>query len=161
MHPRAEELIQLLGLLPHPEGGFYAEVYRSPREVQPNDIPAPRSAVTTMYFLITQESPSRWHRIASDEIWHHHEGAPVELLTIHRAGTQCARARLGAADSDHRPLEVVPAGCWQAARTLGDYSLVGCTVGPGFEFADFELLADHREHADGIAQQFPDLAFLI
>lgn len=161
MDERPRQLVKLLNLKPHPEGGYYAEIFRSPREVQPGDLPAPRSAMTTMYFLLTAGSHSRWHRIASDEVWHFLEGDPLELLSIHRAGTTCARSALGPTAGEHRPVEVVPAGSWQAARTEGAYTLVGCTVGPGFDFADFELLVDHPDQAESITKQFPALADLI
>lgn len=137
MHPRAAELIELLNLKPHPEGGHYAEVFRSTREVQPQDARPLRSALTTIYFLLMRGEWSRWHRVASDEAWHFYEGDPLELLV--RRGNDTKRTVLGVAGRDARPVSVVPADCWQAARSLGEYTLVGCSVGPGFDFADFEM----------------------
>jgi len=133
MTPRAQELIDLLGLLPHPEGGFYREVFRASETVQPSDGRPERSALTTIYFLLPEGAYSRWHRVLSAEVWHHYEGAAVELL--------CDRERwlLGPVGPGQAPVHTVPAGAWQAARSLGAYSLVGCTVGPGFDFADFTL----------------------
>lgn len=135
MHPRAQELIETLALAPHPEGGWYRQVFKSEERVTRLRDGAARTALTTIYFLLVEGTFSAWHRVESDEAWHFYEGAPLELLTrADRAGTP-AIARLDVANRVH----VVRAGAWQAARPLGDYALLGCTVGPGFEFEDFEL----------------------
>jgi uncharacterized protein len=133
MHARALELIELLGLSPHPEGGYFREVFRSTELVVPADHREARSALTTIYFLLPAGAYSRWHRVLSDEVWHFYEGAPLELL--------CDDARwiLGPVGPNQSPVQIVPAGAWQAARSLGEYTLVGCTVSPGFDFADFTL----------------------
>ncbi|MCX6366560.1 MAG: cupin domain-containing protein [Armatimonadetes bacterium] len=133
MHPRAQELIETLQLTPHPEGGFFREVFRSAKTVTPSDGRPIRSALTTIYFLLPAGAYSRWHQVLSDEVWHFYEGAPLELL--------CDDERwiLGPVGERQSPTHTVPAGAWQAARSLGEYTLVGCTVGPGFEFADFSL----------------------
>jgi uncharacterized protein len=130
MNERARELIETLGLQPHPEGGWYRQVYRSEEKVVRQRDGAERSALTTIYFLLMEGTYSAWHRVASDEVWHFYEGDPLELLI-----RDAAAVRLDAANRVH----VVPAGAWQAARPLGAYALVGCTVGPGFDFADFEM----------------------
>ena len=127
MHSRAEELIATLGLEPHPEGGFYRQVYRSPHAVQPDDGRNARSALTAIYFLLPAGEKSRWHRVRSDEIWTHLEGDPVRLLFDD--GTSVVVERM----------HVVPANVWQAAEPTGDYALVACFVAPGFEFEDFEM----------------------
>ena len=129
MNERARELIETLGLAPHPEGGWYRQVYRSEEKVTRQRDAAERSALTTIYFLLVEGTYSAWHRVASDEAWHFYEGDPLELLT------RDAVTRLDATNRVH----VIPAGTWQAARPLGAYTLVGCTVGPGFDFADFEM----------------------
>jgi len=136
MHPRAAELIETLQLKPHPEGGYYREVFRSPEVVVPADQRGERSALTTIYFLLTDDTYSRWHRVRSDEVWHLYEGGPLEVMEL---DAECRDL----STFDVAPVHVVPAGRWQAARSLGSYTLVGCTVGPGFEFDDFELLAEH------------------
>src|ERR1043165_795705 len=133
MHSRAAELLTILGMRPHPEGGHYAELFRSRHRVQVPERTVERAAITTIYFMLVAGEFSRWHRVVSDEIWHFHEGAAV----------------------------VVPAGTWQAARSTGAYSLGGCTVGPGFEFADFSLAVDWPEVAAKIASAGPDLARFI
>ena len=135
---RARHLIEQLHLLPHPEGGHYRETFRSDVEVSLDR--GHRSSSTAIYFLLGQGEVSRWHRVLADEAWHWYEGAELELLTWMGPGHDLARHRLGPVDEDCRPQHVVPAGCWQAARSLGGYTLVGCTVAPGFDFADFSLI---------------------
>lgn len=126
---RAEELIETLALEPHPEGGWYRQVYKSGERVTRHHDRAERSALTTIYFLLVEGTFSQPHVVQSDEAWHFYEGDPLEL-TI---GEE--RVVL---DATHR-VHVVPARVWQSARPLGAYTLVGCTVGPGFEFDDFEM----------------------
>src|SRR5829696_6781974 len=138
MHPRAASLIATLELQPHPEGGFYREIFRSAAYVTPADERGPRAALTTIYFLLPDGAHSRWHRVASDEVWHLYEGGPLELLELTAAGDALARHLLAPVGTG-TPVCTVPAGAWQAARSLGGYALVGCTVGPGFDFADFTL----------------------
>ena len=129
-------MIASLALTPHPEGGWYRQVYRSEERVTRHADGAERSALTTIYFLLVAGTFSAWHRVASDEAWHFYEGDALELLTRDAPDDQPRVTRL---DSENR-VHVVPARKWQAARPLGAYTLVGCTVGPGFEFEDFELV---------------------
>ncbi len=159
MHSRVAELLKILELRPHPEGGHYVEVFRSPHRVQVLDRNLERAALTTIYFLLVAGEFSRWHRVMSDEIWHYHEGDAIELLLFDDRGMR--RLQLGPVASLARPAIVVPGGTWQAARTTGAYTLVGCTVGPGFEFADFSLLADTPDVAARFRARHPDLADLI
>jgi predicted cupin superfamily sugar epimerase len=131
----AADIIRLLALQPHPEGGHFRETFRDHREGE-------RAASTAIYFLLAEGEVSRWHRIDAAEIWHWYAGAPLELSIAAKDGT-LARSRLGAAlESGERPQAIVPAGDWQSARSLGAWSLVGCTVAPGFEFSSFELAAE-------------------
>lgn len=145
MHPRAETLIRMLDLRPHPEGGFYRRVHQSALRVERSDDGVERRALTCIYYLLPQGVRSRWHRVMADEAWHHYEGGTVELLSFAPDGSKPSRQRLGPLHESTAPVWVVPATWWQAAHTLGDYSLVGCSVGPGFEFEDFTLLADLPE----------------
>lgn len=145
MHRRATELIEALGMIPHPEGGFYRELYRSSSQVQPGDGRAVRAALTTIYFLLAEGMHSRWHRVASDEVWHLYEGGPLDLFQTTPEGDAVQRIVLEPASVSGGPVHVVPAGHWQAARAQCDYALVGCTVGPGFDFADFSFLRDAPE----------------
>lgn len=135
MHPRAQQLIESLALAPHPEGGWYRQIFKSDERVTRHSDHAQRSALTTIYFLLVEGTHSAWHRVRSDEAWHFYEGDALELLT--RADENDA-PRITRLDADHR-VHVVRAREWQAARTLGAYALVGCSVGPGFEFEDFEM----------------------
>ena len=162
MHPRAAELIATLKLRPHPEGGFYREIFRSTTEVAPADDRGSRAALTTIYFLLREGDVSRWHRVTSDEVWHLYEGGPLELLELDGAGRGLVRHRLGPIGSgEDAPVCTIRAGQWQAARPLTAYVLVGCTVGPGFDFADFRLLADDPERSANVRAEWPDVAELI
>ena len=162
MHPRAAELIAALDLRPHPEGGFYRQIFRSAVQVSPMDGRTPRAALTTIYFLLTEGSFSRWHQVASDEVWHLYEGGPLELLELGASCQSILRHRLGRVDSGtDAPVCTIGAGIWQAARPLGEYAFVGCTVGPGFDWADFRLLADDHVRASTVRAALPDLAPLI
>ena len=155
MTNRVAELIRMLGLTAHPDGGYYREIWRSDSSVEPADGRGARSALTSIYFLLPADAVSRWHRVRSDEIWHHYEGAPLMLVLASPDGGRQVRHRLGPLAPEQAPERIVPAGWWQAARSLGEYTLVGCTVGPGFEFADFELLAPDHPEAGRLREQFP------
>jgi predicted cupin superfamily sugar epimerase len=163
-NPTAATLVAQLGLTPHPEGGFFAETYRDTLTLR--DLPArfagPRSASTAIYYLLENGDMSALHRIHSDEVWHHYAGGTLTVHVLHPACAtegQPARheaLRLGMnLSAGERPQAVVPAGAWFGARLEGSepYTLVGCTVAPGFDFADFEmgeraaLLAEFPEHA--------------
>lgn len=142
MIDRAQDLVATLGLIPHPEGGYYSELYRSDTTVHPTDGRGARAALTTIYFLLPSATVSRWHRVQSDEVWHFYEGAPLDLWMASPDGVQVGQHRLGPLAGEQRPAWTVPAGWWQAARSTGEYTLVGCTVGPGFDFRDFALADD-------------------
>jgi len=157
MDPRSRFLVDTLHLAPHPEGGFFREVFRSPSTLP--ELPrGPRVAMTAIYYLLPEGTFSALHRVTSDEIWHHYEGAPVELHLIREAGPHDVVHLGRAIERDERLQYPVPAGIWQAARPIGGYALCGCTVAPGFDFADFEmppraaLLARLPDHADAVRQ---------
>ena len=138
MHATAEQWIERLRLEPHPEGGLYREVFRSPHEIALAR--GARSALTAIHFLLPAGSFSAFHRVQSDEAWCHQDGDPLELAVLSEAGA-LALHRLGTdVERGEQPLAVVPAGAWQAAAPLGKrYALCACLVAPGFDFADFEL----------------------
>lgn len=140
MHDRATELIRELKLEPHPEGGYFREVFRSAHKVKPLDKRPERSALTTIYFLLLKGQHSRWHRVASDEAWHFYEGDPLVVYWIDDENG-VHEELLANGPPNGRPVCVVPAGCWQAAKPRGEYSLAGCTVGPGFDFQDLEMIS--------------------
>jgi hypothetical protein len=141
----AEEAVSRLGLSPHPEGGFYRETYRAsdvlPRESLPKRFAGPRNAATAILYLLPEGAKSRLHRIASDELWHFHLGGALELVELAPDG----RVETTILGTDLKSGEVlqkaVPAGRWFGARPRAGagWCLVGCTVAPGFDFADFEL----------------------
>ena len=158
---RSRGLIASLGLIAHPEGGYYREVYRSPTSVKPSDRRESRSALTTIYFLLTQGQFSRWHRVQSDEVWHFYEGATLDLWLTSPEISLVEHHRLGAPEAVPQPVLVVPAGWWQAARSSGVYTLTGCTVGPGFEFEDFALAADEPASAEAFRQLGDQTAALL
>ena len=158
---RAHELIRTLRLQPHPEGGHYREIHRSILGVRPEDGRRTRSALTLIYFLLEAHGHSRWHRVTSDEVWHHVEGAPLELFRVDAAFSECERMPLGPLADGAEPVRVIPAGHWQAARTTGAYTLVSCAVGPGFDFTDFAMLADHPADAEQLRRRFPGVAELV
>jgi predicted cupin superfamily sugar epimerase len=129
----ARQLIDALGLAPHPEGGRYRETWRAPAAE------GARAAGTAIYYLLEAGEFSHWHRVDAAEIWHFYAGAPLSL-TLSPNGHDAEAHRLGPEIlAGQRPQIVVPAGWWQCATSLGAWTLVGCTVSPGFEFAGFEL----------------------
>jgi len=140
MYPRARHLIETLGLAPHPEGGFYRRVFDSTLVGTDG-----RQQSSAIFFLLLGGTVSRWHRVDADELWHFHEGSPLELLISEQSQAPVRIETLGPVGEGCLPQRAVPAHAWQAARCLGDYVLVGCTVSPAFEFAGFKLLADDAE----------------
>ena len=129
----ASEIIARLGLQPHPEGGHYRETFRDARTVD-----GERAASTAIYFLLARGETSHWHRVDAVEIWHYHAGDALDLKIADAGGEQIIRlgAHLAAGE---QPQAVVPAHAWQAAASTGDWTLVSCTVAPGFDFTTFEL----------------------
>ena len=123
----AAEIIALLELERHPEGGWYRQTFR-------DDVPGQRARSTLIYYLLERADRSAWHRIDAAEIWHWYAGAPLELRIDKRIFTLSNDLAAG-----QRPQGVVPPHAWQSAKSLGDWTLVGCTVAPGFEFEHFEL----------------------
>lgn len=135
--PTADELIELLQLAPHPEGGHYRETFRDALFTDDDG----RAASTAIYFLLKAGEISRWHKVDAVEVWHWYAGAPLELgIAAPGVGAAAERVSLGVDfAAGQRPQAVVPPGYWQQARSLGDFTLVGCTVAPGFVFDAFEL----------------------
>jgi predicted cupin superfamily sugar epimerase len=131
----ATDVINLLALKPHPEGGYFRESFRDQRTVA-----GARTASTAIYFLLARGERSHWHRVDAAEVWHYYAGAPLMLEIAEHAGAPITRVTLGPdLAAGERPQVVVGADVWQAAASLGDWTLVGCTVAPGFDFAGFEL----------------------
>ena len=131
--PSADEIIRLLELQPHPEGGYYRETFRDPKTVDG------RSASTAIYFLLKRGEVSRWHRVDAVEVFHWYGGAPIRLQ-IQTENGPIETVLLGPdLSKNQRPQAIVPADAWQTAESLGEWTWVGCTVAPGFEFEYFEL----------------------
>jgi uncharacterized protein len=154
--------IDKLQLKPHPEGGFYRETYRASLQIEQSALPAAfhgdRNASTAIYFLIDGENFSAFHRIAADEMWHFYAGTALAVEVIDPAGKHMQLLLGNNPDAGEEFQAVVPAGCWFAShvRDASSYSLVGCTVAPGFDFADFEI-AKRAE----LSAQFPQHKQLI
>jgi predicted cupin superfamily sugar epimerase len=151
-------VIEKLNLKPHPEGGWYREIYRSSDGVR--TARGARSAITAIYYLLERNQISRWHVLEADEIWHFYEGSPLELLAYDPETRALVRCMLGNTRDDHERVAVIRKGVWQAARSPGDFSLVGCNVGPGFDFEDFRFVASltgHRAHFERKLAPFASL----
>lgn len=137
----ADNIIRLLELEPHPEGGYFRETFRDPGEH------GGRSVGTAIYFLLKEGEVSRWHRVDAAEIWHWYAGAPLELRVASDDGKASVHLLGNEFEQQQRPQAVAPKGQWQSARSLGAWTLVGCTVAPGFEFSGFEMAPDGWEPA--------------
>jgi predicted cupin superfamily sugar epimerase len=155
-----QNLIHQYNLLPHPEGGYFKETYRSTESVPANGLPlrfpAERTFSTAIYFLLLKDLFSAFHRIKSDECWHFYEGESLKVHVLHLDGTY-ELIRLGKNREEGEVYQaIVPAGAWFASETSGEYSFVGCTVAPGFDFEDFELAK-----AAELKSEYPEYADLI
>lgn len=151
-----QELVRRFNLLPHPEGGYFHETYRGVDQVRRLADDALRSSSTAIYYLLDNGAYSAWHRIASDEIWHFYAGSPLLVHVLTPTGDWLTHKLGHPVNTPEGSCQVVvPAGCWFAAE-LEDpqtWGFVGCTVAPGFEFAEFELA-----RPDALRQQFPQHA---
>lgn len=152
----AQQLIDKLGLTPHPEGGYFKETYRSEENIKADGLPArfgaDRQFSTAIYFLLVDDNFSAFHRIKSDEVWHFYTGSPIVVTEIGSEG-KLTKTILGPDVTDGQVFQhVVPAGSWFGSEVLGrsGFALVGCTVAPGFDMADFEM-AD----GDELLKEFP------
>lgn len=134
MQPSAAEIIGRLDLKPHPEGGHYRETFRDSVGLSSG-----RAASTAIYFLLQKGEVSRWHRVDAAEVWHWHAGAPLRLSVASSADAVRHIGLGGDVLAGQTPQAIVPAGAWQQAQSLGEWTLVGCTVAPGFTFAGFEI----------------------
>jgi predicted cupin superfamily sugar epimerase len=158
---RKEELIKSLKLKPHPEGGFFAENYRSREVIKgggDDEFPSGRNYCTGIYYLLGSEDISCFHRIRSDEVWHHYEGSSITIHVIHEDGLYEALYLGKELSEQQQPQCVVPAGAWFGVTVdePGTYVLCGCTVSPGFDFEDFEMADRYR-----MLQAFPEHEVII
>lgn len=159
MEKEVQHWVKRFEMQAHPEGGFYAEVYRCEEEIPASGLPerygSARALSTSIYFLFPFGKYTHLHRLKTDEVWHFYKGGPLAIYLIHADG----RLEILKIGPDGPFQVVVPKGCWFGARPEGNtYSLTGCTMAPGFDFADFEmgdraeLLAEYPQHADIIAE---------
>jgi len=170
---RAQALIQALQLQPHPEGGWYREIYRATDTVQPAHGRGERSTLTSVDFLLRAGERSAWHRVAADEAWHLLEGDALRLWLVSPDLQQVQAVALGPVDgTGRRPRHVVPAMWWQAAEPINSaesahtatdagFSYVGATVGPGFDFADFTFGRDDAALCEALRQHRSDALRLL
>lgn len=160
--PTAKNIIKKLNLQPHPEGGYYREIYRSVGEISEAslgvDYSGKRNYSTSIYFLLTSDKFSAFHRIKQDEIWHFYDGSPVRIHMISKKGKYSNVVVGRELDNDKVPQYVVKGGDWFVAEVVEDesFSFVGCTVSPGFDFQDFEM-PSRKE----LVELFPDLERVI
>lgn len=162
MKTAAKEFIHHLDLLPHPEGGYFRETYRSelilPSDGLPSEFSGSRNAATAIYFLIEKNNFSALHKIKSDETWHFYAGDPLEVIELNENG-ELKKTNIGSGlDRGELFQYTVKANTWFGSRVLsgGEFSLVGCTVAPGFDFRDFEMAS-----RESLLDQFPHLEKLI
>jgi predicted cupin superfamily sugar epimerase len=145
MTKSAQYWIDKLGLIPHPEGGYYRETYRSTvsiaKEALPSQFTGPRLVSTAIYFLLEGKNFSAFHRLRSDELWHFYVGSPLVVHVIEESGLHSEISLGSNPDAGETLQAVVKANCWLASRVRdpGTFALAGCTVAPGFDFEDFEL----------------------
>ena len=154
---RAAELVRLLQLSPHPEGGWFREIFRSDSPLSPGDGRTQRCALTSIDFVLGPGEFSAWHRVLSDEAWHLLEGGPLRLWLMPPDLGPLRSVDLKGVSPQGAPRHVVPAGWWQAAEPLGDFAYAGATVAPGFDFADFAFGRDDAALRKALGEQAPDL----
>lgn len=148
----ASEIIEQLDLEKHPEGGYFRETYRANEIVQGED-EKDRSAGTGIYFLLAEGVCTNWHRVSSDELWHFYKGEKLVLEVIDSQGNFNRLFLNNELSDEGKFQQLIPKHCWQRAYSMGSYTLVGCTVNPGFEFEDFEMI-----EVDELANKFPDIS---
>jgi len=152
-----QKLVDKYKLIPHPEGGYYREVFRSGLKVSSAAAGAERHAATHIYYLLTRGDISRFHRVLHDEIWNFYEGDPLRLIKYD--GETIREERIGGAGDGF--VCIMEAGIYQAAETTGEFSLIGCTVAPGFDFRDFSFLSDDKSASERIKTRHPEYARFI
>ena len=139
MTKNIEYWVNYLKLSKHPEGGYYRETYRSQYSITPEGYPGERNVSTSIYYLLGQNDFSSFHRLKSDEIWHFYYGDSARIHMIDQEGKYQIRDVGSNPEAGEAFQVLIPSNTWFAAETLGEYSLVGCTVAPGFDFSDFNL----------------------
>lgn len=152
-----QKIIEKHHLKSHPEGGYYCEVYRSEQNVSSEKTIEQRNAVTHIYFLLAKGQFSRFHRVLHDEIWNFYKGSPLKLIEFD--GQKIEKKIIGSENGSY--VSVVKGGIFQAAETTGEYSLVGCSVAPGFDFKDFSFLTNEPEMLDTLNLKYSEYKSLV
>jgi len=152
MEETIQSLIRAYDLQPHPEGGYFKEKYRSDQTVFSKEAQKERQAISHIYYLLTKGQVARFHKVLHDEIWHVYQGSPMKLIYLD--GTEMKEEIFGPGCKEY--FAVIKGGQYQAAESTGDYTLIGCTVGPGFNYEDWILLADDKENADLLTGKFSE-----
>ncbi|MCK5028065.1 MAG: cupin domain-containing protein [Bacteroidales bacterium] len=150
-------LIQKYQLQPHPEGGYYREVYRSDQELLSPVVNEKRNTVSHIYFLLKQGQFSRFHRVLHDEIWNFYGGSPLKIIEFD--GINIEEKIIGKENESY--FSVIQGGVFQAAESTGEFSFVGCSVAPGFDFKDFSFLTDEPEMLASINKKYPEYKSLV
>ncbi len=154
---KIENIIEKYNLLPHPEGGYFSEVYRSEQEVSSEQTNEKRNSVTHIYFLLKKGQFSRFHKVLHDEIWNFYEGSPLKIIEFN--GEQLKEKFIGGETGSY--VSVVKGSIFQAAESTGSYTLVGCSVAPGFDFKDFSFMIDEPEIMITLKNKFSNYKYLI
>ena len=152
-----DSIIKKYQLQPHPEGGYFKEVYRSEQEVSSIIAGENRNAITHIYFLLTKGQFSRFHKVLHDEIWNFYEGSPLKIIEFD--GIKIEEKIIGSETGSY--VSVVKGGVFQAAESTGLYSIVGCSVAPGFDFKDFSFMTDEPETLVNLKKEFSDYQYLV
>ena len=155
---RSHILQKEFSLEKHPEGGYYRQTYQSSIGLKSPVVMSERSAVTDIYYLLVKGQMSLFHKVLHDEIWHFYEGDPLRLILFDQHEGKSEETILGNYRGKVQYKRVVPGNIYQAAIPLGEYSLVGCTVAPGFDFADFMFLRDDEVSLKRLEKSFPEFA---
>lgn len=153
MENNPDSIVRKLQLQPHPEGGYFRELYRSAVNIA--YIGRERSALTTIYFLLEKNQASRWHQVDADEVWHFYEGGGLDLYLMKPDFSSVEKISLGEVSSGREPVKTVPAGWWQAAIPQGEFALCGCTVAPAFEFSGFRFLEKEEKKTVAAMEDCP------
>lgn len=154
---RVEELIKKYDLKPHLEGGYFKEQYRSEQKLFSPKSGEERNAVTHIYFLLEKDQFSRFHKVLHDEIWNVYEGDPLKLIEFN--GDKINEVIIGASCEEY--CHIIKGGLFQAAETTGEYTLVGCSVAPGFDFKDFSFIDSNPVFKETLEKYYPTYSYLI
>ncbi len=153
MKHHIQNIIKKYNLIPHPEGGYYREIFRSPTQINSPKVNKERTAATHIYFFLMQNQISKFHKVVHDEIWNFYQGDALKIITFEG---ETAKETIIGHRQKHGYTVIIPGGCYQAAESTGEYSLVGCTVAPGFEFEDMSFLSQDESSKSKLLKKYPE-----